>query len=812
MTGRTDLIMLDELNTPKQGGLIEFVRFFRTALNAHKIYPVGHKMIVQSIDRMLKSARRSTTTSAPQFVISLFEDHLEFNGEKIKRRGAEMDYSKEIAGIFKDQRLQTVILRPTTQPREISKLFSLLVTHDPIEDGELDFASLQTQLPSLGLNLTVVRRTIGDKVKEQLPESHYISSADLPAAEPEVPAHDPDEVLGGLPPFVRSGQFMHQILSQYESDDMWPAARLAISDSQGSGMFGTTPLGKSGEFSHFSMPGLDAVSPSHESLDDAPEPDGIGQELMLELEDEPFAPSHPPTPPSGSMVSLPGLPPVGDFSTLPPDLQERLKEEMLKQIDQMVPAAITQTIQQLSSNDPSQAELRRSILEQLTPEALEESQQELVDQIEQASARDEVVGAVELFREMLDQQFEKGILEGASHALAEIEERAEQSGSSSLQAGVAKVREHLQQADKLEHLIEHGVEVKRKDARKLLSQLAPSSLPQCIRALIAAQDREERRRLSELLIELSRNATPEKREAAFRSLITQLKDIDADEQEQEFFLELIRSYSPIQFETYIIQNLTNSNDEAEQALLMRQAISHDSPKLRGLLNKLFEERVFAHAPEQEELLLLYLYRRGVIDVLHLLQESIDNGRQDEGLRHSAVWLLGAIEDERTLGMLKQVLSRENDLGRPYYPDSLRFQALHTLSRLPRTDTEALIRGAREDQSLLVQAHAAFLLNEPVTISSQDDALSRVLAENQAGEEPQPKAIISPEFPVGSISMDDLPAVTEEQWEEDELPPPSLLSHLASREFWSPPMIATVAGLLMTFLVALGWMLGRLFGG
>jgi hypothetical protein len=785
-----EMLLLNELPLPKQDGISELARHLRTSLNAHKIYPMGHKMIVQSIGRLLTVVRR-LMGDAPHFVVSLFEDDLEFNGERLKKRGEEAKYARQIAMLFKDQRLQTLTFLKHTNHRDVSALFSLLMTNDPIEDGELDFRRLATQFSSLWVNTTVIRRTVGDKVRG--PE--VLSSADLPDASwNDLPAHDPDAVIANLPPHVRSGKFVFDLLSTFRTeDDAWPSQNLSISQLS-STEHGLTPLGASGEFASFSMPGLtdsaEHATGSKESISGLStdffakfDESEIGGELLLEMEDEPARYSSP-------SLSVPGLPPVGELSSLPLDLQDRVHQEMMKQLQDIVPQALNNYVQQLSTNDPKQASIRQSILKQLTPDKVEASQEELVKQMESASAREELAGAVTMFEELVDQQLEKGILVGVSRALERLEERAKDStASKGIQAGTARVIEHLQREENLQQLLEQGVEVQQKDARQLLSQLAPGSLPHCIKALAAAETTDERKKYAELLIELSRNAAPDKREQAFAALIQQLGQLPHSSQEKEFFLELLRSYSPLQFETYIIQRLPTASESEERGLLLRQAIGHDSPKLRSLLMRLFESRAFAEQGEQEELLFLYLLEKGEGDVLKQLSSTISDTSQPAGLRHGAVWLYSALAPDQAMVRLQPILLDKQPNGEFVYPEDLRFQAVHAMGRLPRSMTEDLLSKVRDDQSVLVQAQASLLLNEPITLMDTplpklDESMSETL--HLQPEQP------SPSFP-----------------EEEPLP---LIDRLMTSAFWTPPKLIAVGVFLILFLLAMGWMLGQIVAG
>lgn len=783
-------ILLDDLPVPRQDGLVELARHLRTALNAHKIYPVGHKMITQSIGRLLRQIRK-LSKGHPYFVLSLFDDNLEFNGEQIKRRCEEAKYAKQIAGLFKDQRIQTLILRDDITVKEVSNLFALLMSHDFVEEGVLDFRSIEQRNINLSINSTVVRRTVGDNVRDV---DRIMSSSELPDASEsvvknELPSHDPDHILDHLDPYVRTGQFFYDLMNEFPSRDDWPTIQSVQHPSSDS--LGWTPLQSSGEFSSFSLPHLPEVrdasldvlsgisSGSYAHLEG-----DVGGELMLELEEDTELFTTAP-------VSLPGLPSMHELEQWTPALQEQMLQNMTVKLDAIMPEMLNRYMQQLSSHQPNEAYVRESLLEHMTPERIESSQKKLIEQIEHSSVREEFAGAVTLFEDMLDKQLEKGILEGVSRALQTLERRAEYSSSEGMQAGVSRIVEHLQREEKVDALLEQGVDLKRKDARELLSQLAPKSLPQCIQALSASQTPEEKQKYAELLVELSRHASDEKREAGFAALIEQLDDLDS-KNEQDFLFNVMRQYNPTQFEQYIFEHLQSLNNDAQQRmLLLDQAIAHDSETTRAFLKDLLIRRFFVMEPELEELLVVYLDRCGAMDGVQFVREQLETQHQDPSFRHSAIWLLGALQKDESLKLLRTILMQKNEDASYVFEESLRFQAVYTLTRSPLTSIQPILSEVSSDPSMLVQGQLALLSERPLTLETlrsaeRDQSYAEVVKEQSKDTELESEENASLETVVAPPEI----------W----MPP----------AFWTKPRIITMAIVSVVLLIALGWVLGRIF--
>ena len=402
-----------------------------------------------------------------------------------------------------------------------------------------------------------------------------------------------------------------------------------------------------------------------------------------------------------------------------------LQQQITQQINSLLPSLIGEYLLNLSKDNPVESELRASLLQDMTPEKMRTSQESLLESLEeQHTGPQQRHETVQLLEDMIDQQIQVGSIEDLTHLISKIEQKEEDNQSDLLKQSADQLKTHIAQPENISPLIEQATQIQRHDARSLLSKLAPQSLPQCVDEYMESTNYAERQKRAQLVVELLEHATLAKREATLEELLSRLEDPNTTSEQRDMILELCRGYSPSKFEEYIINRLTQAESNEERSQLVRQAITHDSPRMVALCVQLLKNRIMADSSEDEEFLLRYLQSKNKVDPVSFLDVSIHHQNQDVGLRNSAVWMLGAFPVPKSLQILQKIVSGENHQeSETEYTEDIRFQALHTLTRFPLPQTRNILVDAQYDKSLLVQVYAKKLLakldENPMTASQEE---------------------------------------------------------------------------------------------
>ncbi|MCB9638246.1 MAG: hypothetical protein H6727_04965 [Myxococcales bacterium] len=404
-------------------------------------------------------------------------------------------------------------------------------------------------------------------------------------------------------------------------------------------------------------------------------------------------------------------------------MKQIYQEQIAQQISNTPPDVLAQYVMQLSHTEPFQAELRKSLLSSLPSEQIEASQEALLAQIRQAPSKDFVEGGVGVLQEFIDQQIEKGVYSGLKKLLHRLDENG-MGDSISVKEGLEKLMDHVSEPEKVHQLLEDGKQRLNKEAREVLGELAPQAIPQALDELAnkSAEDPGAFQQQVELLIEVARSAPPKKRDDAFQSLFERMRSGLVIDEQQDVILELSRRFAPRIFEDYLLHRLTDPLQSSERERLLNQAIAHDSPKIRAFLAKYLQSRALSHLPELEELILQYLERVEALDGLVWLAQELEDTENEPGRRHTAIWMLGLFQDDKSVALLKRILfdKRKKSFA---YSDDMRFQALHTLTRFPRPQVLMLIQKMRDDGNPLLKGYAVQMTQET---TPEEESAARTL--------------------------------------------------------------------------------------
>ena len=256
------VFQLQDLPIPRQDDVLEMLRQIRAVLNAHKMYPPGHQMLERIHSRFYQELQRLFQKNP--FVVLLFvEDATEFNGERITRALPEKQFGTELASLFHLLNINTLIFQPDVKLRDIAQFFTKTFRHNVDVEGRLDIERLALTVPTVLINRQVIRRGVGNKIRDQMSLRELMTSMDRESLLKELglrPDQIPPELQelfdekdradaekarqGGeksqddlraenanFAHYVRSGRFMLDLLNQSASSDQWPAASTATQRS-----------------------------------------------------------------------------------------------------------------------------------------------------------------------------------------------------------------------------------------------------------------------------------------------------------------------------------------------------------------------------------------------------------------------------------------------------------------------------------------------------------------------------------------------------------------------------------------------------
>jgi len=265
----------------------------------------------------------------------------------------------------------------------------------------------------------------------------------------------------------------------------------------------------------------------------------------------------------------------------------------------------------------------------------------------------------------------------------------------------------------LEILITFVRQESNQEAQRLLVFLVPSTVQGILSEFIETQNLEQQRQNVNLLLELLSYFDIENHPEYFQYFLDKLASAQIPLDKGDVLLELTRNFSPMLFEEYANNRLNISRVTEERSQLLRHAITHDSLRLRSFLMELLFARSFANFPEDEELLLHYLEKVHMIDIHDFLSKEIQNQQHETGLRNSAVWMLGAFQEQKSLSLLHSLLTRKktHDPSLYHYSEDLRLQAVSTLSRFPSEKYMKTFEQAKQDSSLLVKTYVQQIIED-----------------------------------------------------------------------------------------------------
>lgn len=274
--------------------------------------------------------------------------------------------------------------------------------------------------------------------------------------------------------------------------------------------------------------------------------------------------------------------------------------------------------------------------------------------------------------------------------------------------------------------------------QQLLTQLIAFSLPYGIRQLPSLRLTPRHEEQIALLLLLAFHAPSEVREQSLQKILLQL-DTLPDLETQEFCFSLCHYFAPKLLESYVYQRIASIHDPRLRQRLLQQAVACDTPKMQDLLQQLVKQDFFAHDVFQEEWLLLYLHRSRVIDAVSFLQQRIFDPTKPLAIRHSSIWMLGAMPNKKTLALLESIIA--SPLQDPTMPDTdpmFVWQAIHTLGRFAFPEARARLESLRQRASILEYAQVRQLLHDPLppTLASLQQEQKRIVSTPPLSEHQQ----------------------------------------------------------------------------
>lgn len=143
----------------------------------------------------------------------------------------------------------------------------------------------------------------------------------------------------------------------------------------------------------------------------------------------------------------------------------------------------------------------------------------------------------------------------------------------------------------------------------------------------------------------------------------------------------------------------------------RISLECHTPRLRELLGRRLQDRHFFEFPEIEAGILSLLDGHGTVQGFSFLERTIQSQHVSEEHKASAVYLLGSLQTESALLLLRGILlEKRRFLRQPLYPTSMRLKALAALEKFPARKVQELVKKVCQDSDATVREQAQNMLD------------------------------------------------------------------------------------------------------
>ncbi|MCB9638114.1 MAG: hypothetical protein H6727_04305 [Myxococcales bacterium] len=348
---------------------------------------------------------------------------------------------------------------------------------------------------------------------------------------------------------------------------------------------------------------------------------------------------------------------------------------VLQQVASLDEPIIAQYWLQASPEDSFGKALRRGLLQALPSASIQGVQRELITKIQYSPNRELLESALSLSKDIMDAQLQTSNWKDVRNMVSLLEERSQKNPSRRLLYSLRELLGHLKTQHRMTHILREGMHPQAEEARSLLSELAPESLPLCARFLIKSPAGPLREQQAEIFAEVARRADSERADSAFHIIFEFFDHHPPSLEMWQIFCEIARSCAQDVLESVILDHIQREQSPRSFHLWMTQALLHPSPRLQWWLDQCLRQRALSHLPHLEEMIFSAWLQAGYVDGSNFLRDEILNPNRTSAQRHHAVWMLGCLRPEESRALFEELLFSPMA---PVLGERLRFQLMFAL--------------------------------------------------------------------------------------------------------------------------------------
>ncbi|MCK6508771.1 hypothetical protein L6R29_02240 [Myxococcota bacterium] len=348
---------------------------------------------------------------------------------------------------------------------------------------------------------------------------------------------------------------------------------------------------------------------------------------------------------------------------------------VLQQIAALDESLIAQYWLQASSSDAFGKAVRRGLLRVLSPDTIQHVQRDLITKIQDSPNRELLESALSLSKDIVDAQLQTTDWRSVRQMVSFLEKIAQENPSRRIQLSLREMLGHLKTRHRMTHILREGMHPHGEEARALLAELAPESLPLCARFLIKSPEGPLREQQAEIFAQVALRADKARVASAFHIIFEYFDHHPPSLEMWQIFCDLARSCAPDILESMILDHLQYEQSPRSFHLWVTQALLHPSPRLQWWLDQCLRQRALAFIPFIEEMVFSAWARTQGFDASGFLRSEIFHANRPAAQRHHAVWMIGCLPPEEGRALFEEALfsPAASMLG-----EKLRFQLMYTL--------------------------------------------------------------------------------------------------------------------------------------
>ncbi len=378
---------------------------------------------------------------------------------------------------------------------------------------------------------------------------------------------------------------------------------------------------------------------------------------------------------------------------------------VLQQIAALDEPLIAQYWLQAPAADPFGKAVRRGLLRVLPPQTIQHVQRDLFAKIQDSPNRELLESALSLSKDIVDAQLQTTDWTGVRQVVSFLEKSAQENPSRRLQLSLREMLGHLKTRHRMTHILREGMHPHGEEARALLAELAPESLPLCARFLIKSPEGPLREQQAEIFAQVALRADKERVTSAFHIIFEYFDHHPPSLEMWQIFCDIARICAPDLLVSMILDHLQYEQSPRSFHLWVTQALLHPSPRLQWWLDQCLRQRALAFIPFVEEMVFSAWMKNSGFDAAGFLRAEIFNANRTPAQRHHAIWMIGCLPPEEGRLLFEETLfsPAASLLG-----EKLRFQLAYTLwqrghGAWRRTMTQKLLADESPIVRFVVQA-------------------------------------------------------------------------------------------------------------